>query len=256
MAKRKPRRRIRQSIKHVEADEIVAANDRVFEQSRPPLLFRILVDIPAGIARAAGVILALSFTVPADVMTEMPRFYRFLQHLDPALSAWFSIELLVRAVTSNSWRSYMFSARGVFNVLAALPPTSFVPVEAIRHLGRFLMATSTQFMVDAIQIVIDAAKRVVTENENSLKHMIRLVLVSMLAGCIVISIVEDSESDSWLWVINQILPFLGLPTEFKPTTISGRFVEVILTLVRYTALTWIGAMVLKTWGVVGGSRSE
>ena len=243
-------------MKHDVADEDAESNGRTVEMSTPPLWFRLLVDVPADIARAAGVGLALSFMVPADAMEEMPWFHSLRQHLDLTLSVWFASELLVRAIVSKPWHTYVFSVRGVFHILSALPPTGFVPIEALRHLGRFLMAASTQFMVDAIQVVINAARRVVNENIKSLKHLISLVLVSMLAGSIVISIVEDSNNASRFWVINQVLPFLGLPTEFRPTTISGRVMEVLLTLVRYAALTWLGALVLRTWGVVGGRRSE
>ena len=195
--------------------------------------------------------LALSFTMPDEAMG----LQSSLQRLDPTLSVWFAFGFLVRAIVIKPWQSYVFSARGGFCFLAALPPTGFVPIEALRHLGRFLMAASTQFFVDAIQEVIEAVKRVVTENKKSLANMLTLVLVSTLAGTIIISIVEDAD-DGLLWVVNQVLPFVGLPTEFSPTTVSGHIVGAILTLVRYAALTWLGALVIKTWRIAVGDKFD
>ena len=63
-------------------------------QSKPSRWLRIGLDTPAAIARMAGGMLALSFTVPDEEMAEMPWFQSSLQRLDPALSVWFAFELL------------------------------------------------------------------------------------------------------------------------------------------------------------------
>ncbi len=197
--------------------------------------------------------LALSFTMPPEVMAEMP-WFRILQRLDPGLSAWFLLEFCVRAGAIKPWRSYVFSAKGIFCFLAALPPTAVAPIEALRHLGRFLMAASTQFFVEAVQEVLDAVKLVVTQNKKSLGNMVTLVLLSMLAGDITLGIVEQDADHAQRmgWVTNQVLPFLGIPVDFSPTTVTGQALERLLTLVRYAALTWLGALVLRTWRVAVG----
>lgn len=206
-------------------------------QLKLPRWFCILVDTQDAIARMAGAMLALSFTMPDEAMPETPWLQGSLQHLDSILSTWFAFGFIVRATVIKPWQSYVFSARGGFCFLASLPPTGFAQIEALRHLGRFLMAASTQFFVDAIQ------------------NMLTLVLVGVLAGNIIISIVEDSD-DGLLWVVNQVLPFVGLPTEFSPTTVSGHIVGAVLTLVRYAALTWLGALVIKTWRIAVGDKFD
>lgn len=189
-------------------------------------------------------------------MAELPWFRSILERLDPALSAWFVLEFCVRTAVIKPWHSYVFSAKGVFCFLAALPPTGIAPVEALRHLGRFLMAASTQFLVEAIQEVLDAVKLVVTQNKKSLGNMLTLVLLSVLAGDIVLGVVEG-DADPALrlgWVANQIFPFVGIPVDFSPITVSGQILERLLTLVRYATFTWLGALVLRTWRIAVGDR--
>lgn len=197
--------------------------------------------------------LALSFTMPPEAMAEMP-WFRILHRLDPGLSAWFFFEFCVRAAVITPSHSYVFSAKGIFCFLAALPPTAAAPIEALRHLGRFLMAASTQFFVEAVQEVLDAVKLVVTQNKKSLGNMVTLVLLCMLAGDITLGVVEEDADHAQRvgWVTNQVLPFLGIPVDFSPTTVSGQVLERLLTLVRYAALTWLGALVLRTWRVAVG----
>ena len=116
------------------------------------------------------------------------------------------------------------------------------------------MAASTQFFVEAVQEVLDAVKLVVTQNKKSLGNMVTLVLLCMLAGDITLGVVEEDADHAQRvgWVTNQVLPFLGIPVDFSPTTVSGQVLERLLTLVRYAALTWLGALVLRTWRVAVG----
>ena len=116
------------------------------------------------------------------------------------------------------------------------------------------MAASTQFFVEAVQEVLDAVKLVVTQNKKSLGNMVTLVLLSMLAGDITLGVVEEDADHAQRlgWVTNQVLPFLGIPVDFSPATVSGQVLERLLTLVRYAALTWLGALVLRTWRVAVG----
>lgn len=225
--------------------------------SKPPLWFRILIDTPAVVARICGAFLAMSFIVPDEVASH----FSWLHRLDADISVWFFVEFVVRTTVIKPWRSYALSADGVLNLLAALPPTGLVPLEAVRHAARFLMAASAKLFREAIQEVANAVRRVVAENRQSLVNMLTLVMVCTIAGAIIISVLEQDIARPMAWAFNTVLPFVDLPAEYSPTTASGHILESLLTLVRYAALTWLGALTLKTWRLAvgdtpAGSKNE
>ena len=218
----------------------------------PPRWFRILFDTPAVLARILGGVLAMSFLAPDEVVSRLAWLYR----LDGDLSMWFLFEFIVRTAGTKPPRSYAFSTKGVLNLLAALPPTGLAPIDAVRHAGRFLMTTTATPFRDAIQEIARATKRVVVENRQSLDKMFTLVVVSTLLGGIIIAVLEEDVEHAWHWALTTVLPFLGLSNEFAPTTISGRILESLLILVRYATLTWLGALVLKTWRLAVDDASK
>lgn len=220
--------------------------------SNPPLWFRIVVDIPAFIARVCGAFLAMSFMVPDEVVSHLS----WLRRLDIYISEWFLFEFVVRTLFTKPWKSYVLSVKGVLNFLAALHPTGFVPLEALRHAARFLMMFSATPFRNAIQEVITAVRKVVSKNKQSLINMVILIMACTFVGAIIISVLEQDITRPMSWIIITIFPFLELPVDFSPVTASGRILESLLNLFRYALLAWLGVLALKTWRLAVGDTSS
>ena len=219
---------------------------------KPPRWLRILVDLPALIARILGGALAMSFVMPDEALEHL----RWLRRVDAELSVWYLFEFMARTAAAKPSKSYVLSAKGVFNILAFLPPTGLAPVEALRHAGRFLMTTTAIPFVEAIQDVTNAVRKIVVENRQSLDRVFTLVLVSAFLGGIIIAVLEQDIEGAWQWSLVTILPFFGFVHEFSPTTTSGQLLESLLVLIRYAVVTWLGALTLKTWRLAVGDRAE
>ena len=208
------------------------------------------------IARVLGGFMAMSFAAPDEVAAYFSWTYKF----DLVVSLWFLYEFAAITRVTKPRRSYALSSDGIINILAVIPPTGIVPIEAIRHCARFLMATTATPMRYAIHKAYTAVKRVAVESKRSITNMFLLLLSCVFIGTMFVSILEPDVTSPAAWVLTTILPFVNLPAELsstEPSTTIGQLLELPLTLVGYVLLVWFGAIALKTWKfAIGDSSSE